>query len=109
MGMDPKGYHAQNVNRSIMKKGSKPDTNHAEIREGLRQVLGRYSVLDTKDVGGGFPDLVVGFRGSNYFLEVKKDEKARLTPAQVAFQMTWEGQWDRVNNLDEAMQVIGLI
>ena len=92
-----------------MKRGSKPDTNHAEIRDGLRAIIGKYAVFDCKDFGGGFPDLLVGFRGVNYLLEVKRDKKAKLTPAEVAFKMTWEGQWNRVESLDEAMRVIGLV
>lgn len=92
-----------------MRRGSKPDINHAEIRDGLRSIIGKHCVKDTKDFGDGWPDLTVGFRGVNYFLEIKKDEKAKLTPMELAFSRTWGGQWARVHSLDEAMKVIGLI
>ena len=92
-----------------MRRGSKPDSNHAEIRDGLRAIIGFQCVRDTKDFGDGWPDLVCGFRGVNYFLEVKKDKKAKLTPAEFQFSQTWDGQWNRVHNLEEAMKVIGLL
>lgn len=92
-----------------MKRGSRPDANHGEIRDGLRAIIGYHAVKDIKDFGGGIGDLLVGFRGQNYLLEVKPDEKATLTPAELAFMMTWGGQWNRVHNLDEAMRVIGLV
>ena len=106
--MVQKNYHVQNVNRRIMRRGSKPDLNHAEIRDGLRSIIGKQCVVDIKDFGGGIGDLLVGFRGINYLLEVKKDKKATLTPAELAFKKTWEGQWNRVESLEQAMKVIGL-
>lgn len=102
------GGLALNVMEQLMKRGSRPDLNHEEIRDGLKQIIGKQCVRDTKDIGGGFPDLVIGFRGQNYFLEVKSDENAKLTPAETAFHMTWEGQIDIVYSLDDAMKVIGL-
>ena len=91
-----------------MRRGSKPDLNHGEIRDGLRAIIGKQCVRDTKDVGGGLPDLMVGFQGVNYFLENKTNEKSTLTPAEEKFHSTWEGQIDIVHSLDEAMKVIGL-
>ena len=91
-----------------MKRGSRPDTNHAEIRDGLRAIIGNQCVWDCKDYGGGFPDLMVGFRGVNYLLEVKSDLKAKLTIAEGRFHSTWEGQKEIVYSLDHAMKVIGL-
>ena len=90
-----------------MRRGSKPDLNHAEIRDGLRQIIGFQCVRDTKDIGSGFPDLIAGFRGKNYFLEVKQ-VGAKLTPAEIKFHQEWEGQIDIVHNLDEALKMIGL-
>ena len=107
--MDPKGCHAQNVKRRLMKRGSKPDLNHAEVRDGLRSIIGNQCVVDIKDFGGGIGDLLVGFRGVNYLLETKRNKKATLTPAEKKFHETWEGQIDIVYSLDDAMKVIGLI
>jgi len=50
-------------------KRTKRDSNHAEIRDGLRQ-LGAI-VWDTADLGGGVLDLVVFWRGMGIPVEVK--------------------------------------
>lgn len=79
---------------------AKVDLNHAEIRDGLRQ-LG-FSVADTARLGQGFPDLVVAGRkwtlGSanedkvaTLLVEVKRDNKAGLTPDEKEFFATWQG------------------
>lgn len=92
-----------------MKRGSRPDENHAEVRDGLRAIIGNQCVKDIKDVGMGIGDLLVGFRGRNYLLETKRDKSAKLTPAEEAFHSTWEGQIDVVYSLEDAMRVIGLL
>lgn len=67
---------------------AKVDANHAEIRDGLRQ-LG-FSVADTARLGNGFPDLVVGNGVINLLVEVKMPRK-NLTPDEKAFLETWKG------------------
>ncbi len=59
------------------------DNTHAETRDGLRDVYGEKAVLDTADLGDGFPDLVLGARGVTMFLEVKRDKKQGLRPKQL--------------------------
>lgn len=59
------------------------DTNHQDIVDGLRAA--HRFVADTSRLGAGFPDLVVSFQGRWYLLEIKRDKKAGLTPAQLAF------------------------
>lgn len=87
------------------------DKNHAAIRDQLRKVPG-VSVADTGDVGGGFPDLVVGYRNRNWLVEVKDGSKPpsqrKLTPDQFSFFENWQGQVAKVNSLDEALELIGL-
>lgn len=58
---------------------NKVDGNQEAIVQSLRAVGATVSV--TSDVGHGFVDLVVGFRGRNFLLECKTRE-GRLTPAQ---------------------------
>ena len=67
----------------------KVDKNQTEIVKVLKQ-LG-CSVLSLADKGHGVPDLLVGFRGRNYLVEVK-GEKGKLTPDQEIFFETWRGQ-----------------
>lgn len=49
------------------------------------------SVFDTSRVAGGFPDLVVGKNQKTVLVEVKRDAKAKFTPAQQAFILNWQG------------------
>lgn len=82
-----------------MRRAAKVDNNHAEIRDGLRQ-LG-FSVADTSRLGAGFPDLVcAGLRWSNsqvecsivetLLIEVKQPKK-KLTPDEQEFFNNWQG------------------
>lgn len=81
------------------------DQNQNEIVAGLRN-LG-FDVFVASNVGGGFPDLVVGCRGRTLLLEVKQPGQAhRLTPAEAIFHSEWRGQVDVVTTLDEALAVI---
>lgn len=67
------------------------DGPHAEVRDGLRDVYGSGAVLDTADLGDGFPDLVLGARGVTMFLEVKRDTKQELRPKQLEAKLAWRG------------------
>lgn len=69
------------------------DGNHAEIVKALRDIGA--SVLDIHDIGGGAPDLLVGFRAQNILLEVKDGRlppsKKKLTPDEKIFFDDWRG------------------
>lgn len=56
--------------RKNRRAGGRCDRNQPEIVSALRSIGA--SVLITSNQGGGFPDLVVGWRGHNYLLEVKE-------------------------------------
>lgn len=88
-----------------MAKHGRRDRNHRAIREGLRQVGA--DVVDLGDVGDSVPDLMVGFRGRTYLLEIKS-EGGRLSPGQSAFLERWRGGpavvvW----SLEDALRAIG--
>ena len=68
---------------------TKRDANHGEIVEVLRCY--GFSVYDAAHAGRDFPDLVVGFGGVTYLVEIKSSETAPLTPGQVEFARTWRG------------------
>lgn len=76
-----------------MRTHGRRDHNHQAIVRVLRDYRG--SVLDLADVGGGAPDLLVGFRGVNFLIEVKNIDqdpnKQKLTPAQELFVASWRG------------------
>ena len=70
------------------------------------------SVTPTHAHGKGFPDLVVGFDGVNYLVEVKDPDqppsKQKLTPDQVKFFEGWGGQICVVKTFDDVWNLLGL-
>lgn len=91
-----------------MKLKPRKDTNHPNIVLALRQV--GCSVADTAALGHGFPDLVVGFRGKNFLLEVKDGSlppsRRKLTTDESAFHENWRGQIFVVTSVEEAIAVV---
>ena len=85
------------------------DGNQAEIVRALRSAGATVQTLHT--VGKGCPDLVVGFRGSNYLLEIKDFRKPpsgrRLTEDETRWHAIWNGQVTVVKDIDEALAAIG--
>lgn len=84
------------------------DENQPQIVKDLR--LFGASVQPLHTVGQGCPDLLVGYNGRNYLLEVKDGNKPpskrRLTDDQVIWHESWQGQKAIVKNSQEAIQVI---
>lgn len=91
-----------------MRRAARQDANHRDIVEALRAIGA--SVADTSGVGGGFSDLVVGFRGRNYLVEVKDGRKPpsarKLTQDQKDFVAGWRGHWACVMSPDDAIELI---
>ena len=88
------------------------DANHSDIAAVMRSV-GAY-VIDCSQVGAGFPDLIVMFRGRIYLVEVKDGAKPpsrrRLTPAQQVLHVEVERSGCKVHivkNKDEALALLG--
>lgn len=92
-----------------MRRAARVDDNQAAIVAALRQAGA--SVAITSGVGGGFPDLVVGYRGANYLMEVKDGRKPasrwRLTEAEQRFFDDWLGEANVVKSVREALAVLG--
>lgn len=86
---------------------AKRDRNHAEIVKRFRD-LG-CSVLDLGSVGGGCPDILVGYGGINALVEIKDGSKppsARtLTSDQVDFFASWRGDVIVVATLDDVKRL----
>jgi len=89
---------------------AKVDDNQPEIVAALRKAGA--SVQHLHAVGQGCPDLAVGFRGENFLIEVKDGSKppsARgLTDAQLRWKILWAGQYAIANNVQEALEIIGV-
>ena len=91
-----------------MRRAAKVDANQKEIVQALRKVGA--SVYPTHMVGKGFPDIVVGYKGINYLLEIKDGakppSKQRLTPDEVGFFEMWNGTVHIVNSIDSAINIV---
>ena len=85
----------------VLRYDAQRDANEKEIVEALRAVGA--SVLLIDDV-----DLIVGFRGVNYLLEVKMP-KGRLNKKQEKFFRGWVGQVNIVRTVDQALGLIEAI
>ena len=92
------------------KFAARTDQNQPGIVAGLRAA--GCTVAPAHAVGRGFPDLVVGYRGCTYLLEVKDGDKPpsarKLTPAQVDWHAAWRGHVAVICTLDEALDAIGI-
>jgi hypothetical protein len=95
-----------------VRRAAKIDVNQPGIVKALRGVGA--SVQSLAAVGKGCPDLLVGFRGVNYVLEVKDGERIpsqrRLTPLQGEWHEAWRGRPAVVvETQDEALAAIGAL
>ena len=60
----------------------------------------------------GLPDLLVGWRGKNYLMEVKAlketNKRGRLRESQYEFFAKWKGQCCVIRSLEDALRELGL-
>lgn len=93
-----------------MRRAARTDENHVEVTNALRKVGA--TVASAHQMGMGFPDLVVGYRGKNFLMELKDGNKPawerKLNKMQVKWHEDWRGQVCVVESVDEALQVIGV-
>jgi hypothetical protein len=91
---------------------AKSDSNQAEIVKALRSIPG-VTVETGKD------DLLVGFKGRTYWIELKAGgavskktgrvlESAKKQ-SQKKLETTWTGHYQIVSSLEEILQAIGII
>ncbi len=94
-----------------MRMRARVDGNQTEIVRALRAVGA--TVQSLASVGKGCPDLLVGFRGQNYALEIKDGNKPpsarKLTPDEKRWHDEWRGRVVVVESTDDALRTIGAI
>lgn len=87
------------------------DRNQPLIVRDLRRAGA--TVTPTHMVGKGFPDLVCGYRGQTFLLEIKDGNlppsRKRLTPDEELWHQEWRGQVAVVETSEDALRVIGAI
>jgi hypothetical protein len=87
-----------------MRRAARTDTNQAAIVEALRKVGA--TVTPTHMVGGGFPDITVGFRGRTVLFEIKSGERWKLTDDEFDWHERWTGEAHIVTTPEEAVAVL---
>lgn len=84
---------------------NRTDDNHRPVIDELRAVMPEASVFDASGTGGGFPDLVIGWRGMTYLFELKDGTKPpgkrKLTKAQAELHSRWKGHIDVAHSAAE--------
>lgn len=93
-----------------MRKAAKTDSNQSELVTALRAIGA--SVQSLAATGKGVPDLLVGYRGINYLMEVKDGNKppsARLlTEDQLRWHQNWQGSVHIVNSTNQALKILNV-
>lgn len=89
---------------SVHRYAARRDANESEIIEALRAVGA--TVVQVSE--SGYPDLLVGFAGVNYLIEVKA-KKGKLTDDQWTFFKIWGEQCDVARTSEEALKIIGAL
>lgn len=94
------------MTRRFAARHGKQDANAPAIALALRKCGA--SVLDLHAVGGGCPDLLVGFHGSSWLMEVKT-ATGSVRDSQQAFARDWRGSpVVVVRTVAEALAAIGI-
>lgn len=91
-----------------MRKHGRTDANQSEIVAALRKCGASVQILSS--VGRGVPDLIVGWRGVNYLMEVKDGtqppSRRSLTPDEQAWHVRWSGQVAVVDSAEAAISML---
>ena len=92
---------ARSAGRGLLRYDARRDKNEAEIIEALRWQGASVQSLSAK----GVPDLLVGYLGKNYLIEVKSKGKG-LNANQREWHNNWDGEIHVVSTAEEALAVL---
>ena len=83
---------------------AKVDVNQPAIVKALRAIGA--TVLHTHQLKNCF-DILVGYRGRTFLMEIKATEKDKLTPGEAKFREDWRGSpYHVVYTEDQAIKII---
>jgi len=87
-----------------MRRAARVDANQEQIVSALR-AAGAYVWII------GLPvDLLVGYKGHTFCVEIKTDSKKRLTKLQADFFENWSGSTlSRIDSPEAALRMIGVV
>lgn len=90
-------------------RGSRVDSNQPAIVGALRACGA--SVQHLHMVGQGCPDILAGYRGVNYLIEIKDGSRPpsarKLTGPEASFHAAWRGQVVVVESVADAIRAVG--
>lgn len=70
------------------------------------------TVAITSALGNGFADIVVGYGGRNYLVEIKDGSQPegaqKLTPDEATFHEKWRGQIVIIRSVEEAINFLNI-
>jgi Holliday junction resolvase len=84
----------------------KIDNNQKEIVAYLRSIGASVQHLHT--VGHGCPDILVGYCGKNYLLEIKNGSKSKLTEDEERFFREWKGDVQIIRSIEDIVDYFSL-
>lgn len=94
-----------------MRRAARLDANQKQIIDALNAAGA--CVLDMSRVGGGFPDLIVGFQSKTILMEIKNPKTAYGRKGLNDNQLKWKESWIGgpycvVDSIDSALRMIGV-
>jgi hypothetical protein len=88
----------------MLRTVSRVDTNQPAVVKALRAI--GCSILYTHQLKNCF-DILVGYRGRTFLMEIKATEKDQLTAGEAEFQRTWRGSpYHIVYSVDQALAIV---
>ena len=91
-----------------MRRAARQDGNHHDVAA-VFEAAG-WAVCHTHQLGRGVPDLLVGKRNLNLWIEIKDGSlppsKRQLTPDEVKWQESWPGPIANISSVSEAEALI---
>lgn len=84
-------------------RARKIDANQRDIVDAFRKH--GCSVWHTHMVGGGFPDIVVGYRRRNHLVEIK-GPKGKLNSLQESWIKSWAGKVHVVRSIADVVNLV---
>lgn len=85
------------------RRAARADVNQVDIVAALRAIGATVQHLHT--VGAGCPDILVGYRGANYLVEIKSPG-GKLTADEREWHAAWCGQVAVIYGVDDAIALL---
>ena len=89
-----------------MRRKARVDNNQKELVNFAKQHGCTIAHLHT--LGRGIPDLLIGYQGRNYLVEIKSSENGTLTNDEKTFFDSWRGDAAVITNKKDLIRLLDL-